>query len=121
MKIVLVTTIAVLMLYPGIVWAQDRIEKEKIQFLISSIENMDGARFIRNGSEYEAQKAANHLRRKLRMADDKVQTAEDFIRYCASQSLISGKPYMIRFQNGKTIRSEDYFREKLKEFEPQTE
>jgi hypothetical protein len=45
-----------------------------------------------------------------------VQTADDFIRLCASKSYISGEPYLIRSSDGKTIKSEQYFREKLKEY-----
>jgi len=53
---------------------------------------------------------------KLVRAGDHVQTADDFIRLCASKSYISGKPYMIRLSDGKIIKSEKYFREKLKEY-----
>jgi hypothetical protein len=53
---------------------------------------------------------------KLQIAGGKVQTADDFIRLCASKSFITGKPYMIRLSAGKTIKSEEYFREKLKEY-----
>jgi hypothetical protein len=45
-----------------------------------------------------------------------VQTADDFIRLCASKSYVSGKPYMIILSNGKTMKSEEYFRKKLKEY-----
>ena len=92
------------------------MEKNKIEYLISSIENLKGAKFIRNGTEHDGKEAAEHLRSKLKSAGGKIQTADDFIRLCASKSLISGKPYMIRSSDGKTINSEQYFREKLKEY-----
>jgi Family of unknown function (DUF5329) len=116
MKNILVTAFVILALFPGVVGAQDTIEKKKIEFLISSVENLKEAKFIRNGSEYNGKEAAEHLRMKFRKAGDKVQTADDFISLCASKSYISGKPYMIRSSDGKTIKSEEYFREKLKEY-----
>jgi hypothetical protein len=117
MKKILVATFVILALFPGFLRAQDNIEKKKIEFLLSSIENLKGAKFIRNGSEYDDGKAAAaHLRMKLQYAGSQVQTADDFIRLCASRSYITGKPYMIRLSNGKTIKSEEYFREKLKEY-----
>ena len=116
MKIKLVTAFVILALFSGAVGAQDNIEKKKIAILISSVANLKGAIFIRNGSEYDGKKAAEHLRMKLQKAGAKVKTADDFIRLCASKSSITGKPYMIRFSNGKTIKSEEYFREKLKEY-----
>jgi len=115
MKNIIVTAFVILTLFSGAVSAQDNIEKKKIEFLISSVENLKGAKFIRNGSEYDGKKAAEHLRMKLQNALV-VQTADDFIRLCASKSSITGKPYMIRSSDGKTIKSEKYFRQKLKEY-----
>jgi hypothetical protein len=116
MKNTMVTASVILALFSGAVGAQDQdnIEKKKIEFLISSVENLEGAKFIRNGTEYDGKKAAEHLRMKLQHA--LVQTADDFIRLCASKSSVTGKPYMIRFSDGKTIKSEEYFRDKLKEY-----
>ena len=116
MKNIFVIAIAVLALFSGPVGAQDSIDKKQIEFLISSVENLNGAKFIRNGSEYDGKEAAEHLRMKLQNAGGKVQTADDFIRLCASKSFLSGKPYMIRSSDGKTRKSEDYFREKLKQY-----
>ena len=116
MKNILITAFVILVLFNGAVSAQDNIEKKKIEFLISSVENLKGAIFIRNGSEHNGKEAAEHLRMKLQIAGDKVQTADDFIRLCASKSFITGKQYMIRLSAGKTIKSEEYFREKLKEY-----
>ena len=115
MKNIMVTAFVILALFSGAVSAQDNIEKKKIEFLISSVENLKGAKFIRNGSEYDGKKAAEHLRMKLQNALV-VQTADDFIRLCASKSSITVKPYMIRLSDGKTIKSEEYFREKLKKY-----
>jgi len=120
MKNIAVTAFVILTLFSGaaIAQTQDTAEKKKIAMLISSIENLKGATFIRNGTEYDEKKAAEHLRLKLKNAGSRVQTADDFIRLCASKSSISGKPYMIRFSQGKTIKSEEYFRQKLKDYHP---
>jgi hypothetical protein len=115
MKSILVTSLVILALFSGVLNAQDNIEKNKIEFLISSVENLKGAKFIRNGTEYNGTEAAQHLRMKLQSAVA-VQTADDFIRLCASKSLISGKPYMIRSSDGITLYAEKYFRDKLKEY-----
>ena len=116
MKSILFTLLVILTLFSGVLNAQDNIEKKKIDFLISSVENLEDAKFIRNGIEYTGREAVKHLRMKLEMAGGKVQTADDFIRLCASKSFISGKPYLIRSSDGKTINSEQYFRKKLMEY-----
>ena len=92
-------------------------EQVKIQSLIASIEQLQGAVFIRNGSEYDAHKAADHLRLKLKYAGKRVQTADQFISNLATGSSMSGKPYKIRFSDGHTVDSAMYFREQLRRIE----
>jgi hypothetical protein len=88
-------------------------EREKIERLIAFIAQLDDAQFIRNGKAYAAPDAAAHLRRKLEGAGDRVQTADDFIRLCASFSSQSGEAYLIRFADGRTRTAEDLLREQL--------
>jgi hypothetical protein len=93
------------------------MEGNKIDYLITSIETLENAQFIRNGKSYDAKDAADHLRLKRRKAGSRVKTAEDFIKYCASASSMSGKPYQIRFGDGREVLTADYLRQKLAEFE----
>jgi hypothetical protein len=97
------------------VYAQDSSEAARIQNLIASIEVLEGAKFIRNGREYDARSASSHLRLKLRAAGDRVKTTEDFIALCASKSSMSGEPYLIRLVDGTTVKAEAFFRNRLKE------
>lgn len=92
-------------------------EQVKIQSLIASIEQLKGAVFIRNGTEYDAHKAADHLRLKLKYAGKRVQTADQFISNLATGSSMTGKPYKIRFADGRTVESALYFREQLRRIE----
>jgi hypothetical protein len=94
------------------------LEGQEIAYLIASIETLQGAQFIRNGTAYDGKAAADHLRLKLRMAGSRVVTADDFIRLCASASSVSGIPYQIRFPDGRVVSSEAYLRQKLAEFKP---
>jgi hypothetical protein len=116
MKDISVVVMVLLSLVVARTFAQDTSETAKIQYLIASVETLEGAKFIRNGSEYDAHAASDHLRLKLKMAGKKVKTAEDFIKFCASQSSITGKPYLMRFADGTTVKSEVFFRNKLKTF-----
>jgi hypothetical protein len=97
-------------------YAQDSPEAAKIQYLIASIEALEGAKFIRNGQEYDARSASSHLRLKLKNAGDRVKTAEDFIKYCGSKSSMTGVPYLIKLADGTTVKAEIFFREKLLTF-----
>ena len=102
--------------HPGTSAAQ-LSEAQKIQALIAAIEGLKGAVFIRNGSEYDAAKAAAHLRRKLDYAGKRVQTADQFIQHLATGSSMTGKPYTIRFADGHSVESAVYFREQLRKLE----
>ena len=86
-------------------------------YLIASIETLQNAEFIRNGKAYNARDAADHLRLKRRKAGARIKTAEDFIRYCATASSMSGEPYQIRFADGTLVFTGEYLRRKLVEFE----
>ena len=111
-----VVFIIVLLLAASPVYAQDLSERAKIEYLIASVETLEGAKFIRNGREYDTRAASSHLRLKLKTAGSKVKTAEDFIKFCASQSSLTGEPYLIRLADGVTVKSEVFFRDKLKTF-----
>jgi hypothetical protein len=90
-------------------------EQQKIELLIQSVEQLKDAEFIRGAAAYTAERAAAHLRMKLKKADSKVKTAQDFIDGVASTSYLSGKPYYIRFKDGRQITSKKFFEERLKE------
>lgn len=97
--------------------AREAIEKARIEHLISSVEKLSGAKFIRNGKEYDPKKAGEHLRMKLGKAGEKIKTAENFIDGLASKSSYSGKPYKIRKADGTLVTTKAYFYARLKEYD----
>lgn len=92
-------------------------EAQKIDHLINHIGNLAGATFVRNGKDYGATEAAKHLQYKREKAGDRIKTADDFIRLCASHSFLSGDAYLIRFADGRTRTAEDVLREELSRIE----
>lgn len=92
-------------------------ESQKVQQLIDWIRNLKGATFIRNGSAYDSQKAADHLQAKWEKHQDEVKTAKGFIEELASKSGTSGKDYLIRFADGKTVTSGEALHEQLQRIE----
>jgi len=94
-------------------------ESSRIEYLLTVVASLHDAQFIRNGKAYDSAAAVSHMRTKLRVAGGRVKTAEDFIRYCASESSVSGEPYEIRFADGRVVLSADFLRQKLLEFDAQ--
>jgi hypothetical protein len=92
---------------------QPPTEQQKIDYLIATVATLHEAVFIRNGTAYDASRAAAHMRLKLRFAGSRVKTANDFIIYCATSSSASGINYTIRFSNGLEVDAATYLRGKL--------
>jgi hypothetical protein len=118
MRTSLVTVLLLLLLLiPGILRAGDAREEKRIEHLIQTVEALKGAAFIRNGTEYGPKDAGQHLRLKLKLAGDRVKTAEDFIEVCAARSSFSGAAYKIRLPDGTITDTAPFFRLKLREFD----
>ncbi len=113
MRIIPLSLILLLSLAVETACAQPPREAARIASLIQAVETLEGAKFLRNGQEYDARAAADHLRLKLRAAGDRVKTADDFIRLCGTQSSLTGQKYRIRFSDGTTGDAEVFFRKKL--------
>jgi hypothetical protein len=92
-------------------------EDQKIAMLIEYVRTLNGSVFIRNGSEYAPDKAAEHLAMKRKNAGTRVKSAEDFIEVIASKSYLSGKPYLVRLKDGTVVTAKDLLSGKLKEIE----
>jgi hypothetical protein len=88
-------------------------EATQIEALISAVERMTDATFIRNGRPYDAAAAAEFLRRKWRLRGAEVRSAEDFIDQIASVSSTTGQPYLIRFGDGSEIPCSTVLRTEL--------
>lgn len=116
MKYLAIGFMALLFLTAGKVQAQDPPEAAKIRYLILSVESLEGAKFLRNGREYDAKEAADHLRLKLKTAGNRVKTVDDFISLCGSRSSLTGEAYRIQFADGTTMEAAVFFRNKLKSF-----
>src|SRR5262245_7788508 len=84
----------------GSAQAMPPAEDAKAKTLLAKVEATKDAVFIRNGSEYNSANAAEFLRRKCAKEWDKLPSAREFLRQCASQSSTSGKPYQIRLAGG---------------------
>lgn len=102
-------------------FCQTNAELKKIDYLIQSIATLQNATFVRNGIEYDAPRAADHLRMKLRFAGNRVKTAEDFIVNCATASSASAQKYQIKFQDGHVVEAATYLRNKLTDYAPATD
>ena len=99
------------------------LQEAQINFLLNEIEKSDIV-FMRNGDEHNGKKARKHLENKMNYArrafwlfGPKIDiTVENFIEKIASRSSSSDKEYQVRLKTGVVMSTNQWLRQKLKEF-----
>lgn len=71
------------------------VTKDEIDHLLNFVAT-SSCTFVRNGSEYPADQAREHLAGKYKFVGGRISSAEDFIKYLATGSSMSGEPYHVR-------------------------
>jgi len=94
-------------------------ERQKIEALIKQVGDLKEAKFLRNGWSYGVSTAVLFLRGKWEANDAEVKSARDFIDKVASISGTSGKPYLIRFNDVREVKSRDFLFAELRKIESQ--
>jgi len=91
------------------------VAQKEITQLLERVE-ASNCSFNRNGTWYTAPDARKHLQLKLDyMVERKMLgTAEDFIANAASESSMSGKPYLMRCGNQEVVASVTWLNAELK-------
>ncbi len=110
-KIALVLMLVVVLAAPA---AADNLEAE-IAHLIQYVRESK-ATFFRNGQGYQSDEALTHVARKRDYFKNKIKTAEDFIRLCATKSEISGKPYTLKCPDGQVRETGGWLMEELSRY-----
>ena len=88
-------------------------ESARIEALIAAVASLADASFIRNGQAHDSAVAAEFLRRKWRMKASNVSSAEDFIESVATFSSSTGRPYVIRYGDGREVPCSQFLRAEL--------
>jgi Family of unknown function (DUF5329) len=92
-------------------------EQARIDALIRFVEGQQGMQFIRNGKAYSCAEAAEFLRRKMDAMGAEVSTAREFIERIGSKSSTSGKPYQVKFDNGRALPAAQFLGDELARIE----
>ena len=101
---------AMALLLPAAAFADDA--ETEIEHLITSV-GESGCTFVRNGSRYDAEDAASHMRLKYRRGKRYAPTAELFIERLASKSSMSGKLYFIECEGEDPVPSGEWLSARL--------
>ena len=95
--------------------------ENEIQHLFDYLKNSD-CEFNRNGRWYNAEDAVRHINRKYQYLIKKglINSTEQFIDRAASESSMSGKPYMVKCNMSEPIKSSVWFKNELANFRENT-
>jgi len=111
--------LVLLLLLPGFSWAVSSdvspTAKSEINHLLEYLETC-GCDFCRNGTWYSDMKAVRaHAELKYRYFMDKgrIHSADDFIKWAASKSEMSGKPYLVRCGAGPAVPASQWLTDEL--------
>lgn len=87
----------------------------EVDHLLTYIEK-SGCQFYRNGTWYKDPKAVrDHVEMKYHYFTDKgqINSTEDFVKWSATKSEISGKPYLVKCNNGSEMRLGQWLMDEL--------
>jgi len=88
--------------------------QDEIQHLLRFVES-SGCEFERNGTVYDSKEARSHIERKYDYIESRVDETEDFIKYAATKSSMSGKKYQVTC-NGKKQTSAEWLHDELSRY-----
>ena len=97
--------------------AADNGSESEIRHLLEYIDQSD-CRFIRNGSEYNAQQARQHIEKKYDYIKSRLSSTDGFIRYAATESSFTGRPYEV-ICNGDRQTSASWLQAELERYRQQ--
>ncbi len=87
-----------------------------IDFIRSSPCSME-----RNGRRYQGTEAIKHILNKQAYFKEKIDSAEQFIRYSATKSELSGRPYMAYCVGEPALESKVWLLRELKQYRKERE
>lgn len=107
-KAFLILTCTIWVLYP---FSSIADMDSEINYLLATIEESD-CTYIRNGKAHDSREAGTHIRRKYSHIKSRVKTTEDFIKYAATRSSMSGQPYQV-ICDGKKMDTAEWLIQEL--------
>ena len=88
---------------------------DEIAHLLTFVEKT-ACKYERNGTMHTGVEAVEHINKKYRYYVDDIESTEDFIRYAATKSTLSGQYYKIHCAKQTPINSQRWLLTELKLF-----
>ena len=89
--------------------------QDEINHLLKYVESTQ-CQYERNGEMHNGVEAVEHINRKYDYFKKKIDSSEDFIKYSATRSKLSGNYYMIHCDGQGPVRSQDWLLQELRRY-----
>jgi hypothetical protein len=87
----------------------------EVNHLLAFVKN-SGCTIYRNGTNHPANKGVSHIENKYDYFRDDIKNTEDFIKYSATKSTMSGDYYTVTCPGKKTIKSQEWLLTELQKY-----
>ncbi len=91
------------------------VATQEIEHLLGFVAS-SSCSFIRNGNHYNAQEAQQHIQKKYDYFRDEIKSAEDFIKYAATKSVLSGRRYSVECPRQPTEETAQWLLDELSRY-----
>ncbi|MDP2589504.1 DUF5329 family protein [Vibrio splendidus] len=89
--------------------------QQEIDHLLTFVESTQ-CKYERNGTIHNGPEAAAHIKKKADYYADDIESAEDFIAYSATKSMLSGRHYRVHCEGKASVSSEVWLKSELDDF-----
>lgn len=89
--------------------------QDEINHLLRFV-NSTSCSYERNGTRHSGEEAVKHIQKKYNYYIDDIKSTEDFIKYSATKSKMSGKFYKIHCIGNKPVKSSEWLLEELQSY-----
>ena len=89
--------------------------QDEINHLLSAVVSTN-CQYERNGTFYNGKDAIKHINKKYAYYADDIKSAEDFIKYSATKSKMSGNDYKIHCSNSAPVKSQEWLLKALNDY-----
>ena len=89
--------------------------KSEVSHLLNFVENT-ACTYERNGKKHTGVEAVKHIKKKYDYFKDDIESTEDFIKYSATKSKMSGKYYLVHCDGKPSVKSQEWLIAELKSY-----
>ena len=90
-------------------------QKSEIEHLLNFVKS-SSCKINRNGKLHDGVNAVSHIQKKYDYFKDEIKTAEEFIKFSATKSTMSGNYYTVKCRDNRPLGTKEWLLEELRNY-----